>query len=74
MYTTHVSSKYQVVIPKEVRDRSGIAEGQALRAYPVDGGVLLLKEKSWPDGYIGSMKDLWEGVDVKSYMEDIRAW
>jgi AbrB family looped-hinge helix DNA binding protein len=37
--TVTVSSKYQVVIPKDVRDRLGIKPGQKVEAFAVGGRI-----------------------------------
>ena len=39
MSTVTVSSKYQVVIPKDVRDRLGIRPGQKVEAFAVAGRI-----------------------------------
>ena len=39
MSTVTVSSKYQVVIPKDVRDRLGIRPGQKVEAFALGGRI-----------------------------------
>ena len=42
-HVTRMSTKGQVVIPKEVREALGMEPGQALDVLPITGGVLLRK-------------------------------
>lgn len=69
MAQTKVSSKYQIVIPKSVREKVGLTEGQSLHVYPLDQGILLTKEKRWPEDYLGSEKDFWAKIDVAKYLQ-----
>lgn len=46
MPTTRMSARGQVVIPKEVRRRLGIEQGQVLEVSEVEGGVLLRPMKA----------------------------
>lgn len=73
MSKTTVSSKFQVVIPKEIREKAGLYEGQELQAHLVeDGGILLSKKMKWPDDYMSSLKDVWAGVDPVEYVRELR--
>lgn len=72
MNKTVISDKYQVVIPKAVREALKLKKRQILRVYKVDGGVLLAPEKKWPDDYIGIDKDLWSKIDVADYLKGER--
>lgn len=75
MSTTRISDKYQVVIPKPVREKLRLKEGQTLHAYVVGQGVLLTPVKKWPEAYLGSQKDIWRNIDVRQFIEDERnAW
>lgn len=44
MTTVTVSPKYQVVIPKAIRERIGIEPGQKLHAFNLDDHILLVRE------------------------------
>lgn len=46
MTTVTVSSKYQIVIPKEARRKLGITSGSRLHAIPESSGLRLVKEPS----------------------------
>ena len=74
MSNTIISDKYQVVIPKAVREKANLKRGQILHVYPVDdGSVLLTPQKKWPDDYIGMDKDIWKNIDVVEYLRNERA-
>jgi AbrB family looped-hinge helix DNA binding protein len=46
MTTVTVSSKYQIVIPREARRKLGISSGTRLQAIPEESGLRLVKEPS----------------------------
>lgn len=58
MSTVTVSSKYQVVIPKDVRDRLRIRPGQKVEAFAVNGRVELV-----PVRPIEEMRGFLRGMD-----------
>lgn len=58
MSTVTVSSKYQVVIPKDVRDRLRIRPGQKVEAFAVGGRVELV-----PIRPISEMRGFLKGMD-----------
>lgn len=75
MATTKVTTKYQVVIPKIIRQQASIKEGQELYVYMVGKEILLSPKKRWPGDYIGSQKDVWQNIDVAKYLKEERsAW
>ena len=45
MSTTTLSSKFQIVIPKEIRDQMGWGAGQKLQAIALNGRVELIAER-----------------------------
>lgn len=49
MQTTRISSKGQVVIPKEIRKQHHWEAGQELRAIDTDDGVLLTPASPFPE-------------------------
>jgi AbrB family looped-hinge helix DNA binding protein len=64
-YLTHmtaitVSSKYQIVIPKEFRNLLGIKSGTRLQAIPDSQGIRLVKEPE-----IDEIKGLIQGMAVE---------
>lgn len=73
MDKTKISDKFQVVIPKAVRERAKLKRGQTLNAYSVeDGGILLTPNKKWPDDYIGMDKNIWARINVVEYLRNER--
>ena len=61
MVTTRISQRGQVVIPKPIRDRLGLEQGQVLEVTELDGAIMLRPHRrgSGPPG-----KDWrrWRGV------------
>ena len=58
MSTVTVSSKYQVVIPKDVRERLQIRPGQKVEAFAIGGRVELV-----PVRPISEMRGFLKGMD-----------
>lgn len=74
--TTKVSKKYQIVIPKSIRDLIDITEGDEL-VIDVDADriIMRVRPKSYTKKLRGLYKELWKGVDPKKYVKDEReAW
>ena len=73
MDTATVSSKFQVVIPKNTRDVLGIKAGDKLIFDYRDGVVALLTR---PTDFVEFMRGLgceaWKGVDVAEYLKGER--
>ena len=65
--TVTVSSKYQVVIPKDVRDRLRIRPGQKVEAFAVAGRIELV-----PVRPISEMRGFLEGMDPRFEREPDR--
>jgi AbrB family looped-hinge helix DNA binding protein len=59
MTTVTVSPKYQVVIPKEVREALGIQVGEKLDAIPYRGHIALVPVRS-----IRSARGFLKGIDT----------
>lgn len=64
MARTKVSSKYQVVIPKEVRERIGLETGQQMEVI-AKGGVITLV----PDRPLKSFRGILRGMPAKGVRE-----
>lgn len=77
MIQTQVSTKYQVVIPKEVRKKIKIQPGQKMNIN-VSGEQIILspapkvQKWNWPDDYLKKLKNPWEGKDSTKYLEEER--
>lgn len=57
MTAVTVSSKYQIVIPKEARSKLGITSGMRLQAIPEATGLRLVKEPAI-DQILGLLKGM----------------
>ena len=64
MARTRVSSKYQIVIPKDVRDRAKIRVGQEFQVITKGGNVTLV-----PDKPISSMRGFVRGIRTSGFRE-----
>jgi len=64
MGRTKVSSKYQVVIPKDVRESAGIRVGQEFQVIAKGGMVTLV-----PDRPISSMRGFVRGMRTTGFRE-----
>ena len=64
MTRTRISSKYQVVIPKDVRERAKIRVGQEFQVITKGGQVTLV-----PDKPISSMRGFVRGIRTTGFRE-----
>ncbi len=60
-----ISTKYQVVIPKKVRDKAGIKPGQKVQVIPYLGRIELIPVRNIKDSR-GSLKGIDTGVERES--------
>ena len=65
--TVTISPKYQVVIPKEIRDRLGLLPGQKVQAMAYGGRIELI-----PVRPARQMKGFLKGIDTKVEREGNR--
>jgi AbrB family looped-hinge helix DNA binding protein len=65
MTITTVSSKYQIVIPKEIRERFKIRPGQKLQMIEVGRGIELI-----PVEPIENARGFLKGFDYSNYREE----
>lgn len=74
MYQVTVGTKYQIVIPKEVRKEiQDIKPGTKVGVYVSNGKVTIKPEQgSWLSRTRGMMKEAWKGIDTTKYLEDLR--
>ncbi|MGI9027571.1 MAG: AbrB/MazE/SpoVT family DNA-binding domain-containing protein [Candidatus Saccharimonadales bacterium] len=74
MKTITLSSKYQVVIPKELRRELDMRPGQKLRIYKAaKTGVLEISTHSELDKLYGSVKGVWSAdpaTDVRAQRDE----
>ncbi len=64
MATAKISSKFQVVIPKEVREEAGIQLGQTVEVLVKDGIITLV-----PDRPVAALRGLLRGADTEGVRE-----
>jgi len=76
MPLTKVSHKFQVVIPKEVRELLGISKGDTLQVYKKDNEIIMkkaeLKKPLSIKALRGLGRDIWKGIDVEEYINKER--
>jgi AbrB family looped-hinge helix DNA binding protein len=60
MSTVTISPKYQVVIPKEIRDKLKLSPGQKVRAMAIEGRIELI-----PIRPAREMRGFLEGIDTR---------
>ncbi len=59
-----ISTKYQVVIPKEIRVQVGLRTGQAVQVIAKNGVITLV-----PDRDLSSLRGFLRGMDTKNTRE-----
>ena len=68
-----LSSKNQIVVPKEARDKLNIGPGQEMLVLVKENRIVLIPR---PKEFVGRMaglhKDVWTDVDTDSYLEEER--
>ena len=67
MQTVTVSPKYQVVIPKNIRDALKLRPGQKMRVIEYDGRIELI-----PDRDISELRGFLRGIDTRVERENGR--
>ncbi|OGW55141.1 MAG: AbrB family transcriptional regulator [Nitrospirae bacterium RBG_19FT_COMBO_55_12] len=65
MSTTTISPKYQVVIPKDVREKLRLKSGQKMTVVTKGGVVYLIPERS-----LESFRGFLKGLDTANIRED----
>ena len=65
MAEAKLSSKYQLVIPKEIREETGIKSGENILILAKDGIINLI-----PRHMLKKMRGFIKGIDIRSYREE----
>jgi AbrB family looped-hinge helix DNA binding protein len=74
MVKTTVSQKYQVVIPKEIREKTTIKEGQEMYVYSMGSSIVLSPlPKSYSEKMLGLGQEIWQDIDPLIYIRQERA-
>ncbi|MGB9723968.1 MAG: AbrB/MazE/SpoVT family DNA-binding domain-containing protein [Chloroflexia bacterium] len=68
-----ISSKYQVVLPKSVREALALRVGDEV-IFIVDGNKVLLRPRpaSFTEAMRGLHREVWAGQDVDEWLEEER--
>nr|VFJ69183.1 MAG: transcriptional regulator, AbrB family [Candidatus Kentron sp. FW] len=73
MATVTLSSKNQVVIPKEARDALGLTPGKRLLVHVENNMIIMLPE---PMNYVSTLrglhKGIWQGIGTDRYLREER--
>lgn len=75
MQQVTVGTKYQIVIPKEIRKKvKGLTPGEKVAVYSAGENTLTIKTepKNWVERTRGLMKDAWKDIDPISELEKMR--
>lgn len=76
MSKAKLSKKYQIVIPKEVREKMHLSAGVQVAVYPVDENRAMIVKR--PKDYVKSLrglgKEVWEALGgADKYIKEERA-
>lgn len=73
MSLTKISDKYQIVIPKNEREKLNLKRGQKIVVYTIGSHLVLSPEShSYTEKLAGLGKDLWQGIDALEYVKKER--
>lgn len=74
--TVKVSSRNQIAVPAKARRKLNINSGDELLVDIQDGLLIIVpKPKLYAKHLSGLHRDIWEGIDTKTYLERERsAW
>ncbi len=74
MITVTVSSKYQIVIPKEARKKLNVRPGDQLLVHLEDKQMVLrVRPHSYTQYLRGLHKEIWHDLDATEYVQHERA-
>ncbi len=70
-FTTTITTKNQLTLPKPVRDKLGVKKGMKFDIYPTsDGFIGRLKRKSRILDFAGDLQDLDDGKNLREIREE----
>lgn len=70
-----VGTKYQIVIPKEVRNKvKGLKPGAKVTVNSTDSKTVEIRkvEENWVERTRGIASEAWKNIDTTKYLEDLR--
>jgi AbrB family looped-hinge helix DNA binding protein len=69
-----VGPKYQVVIPQAIRKKVPLVPKKEVLVEEINGAIVILPHlKSFTEFMFGLGKDVWKGIDPKTYIRKERA-
>lgn len=73
MNKTLISRKYQVVIPKEIREKTAVKEGQEMYVYSAGSSIILSPlPKNYSEKMLGLGQEIWKDIDPLEYIRQER--
>ncbi len=74
-YQATLGSKYQVVIPKEIRKELNLKPGDKIGFKSKDKSTIILIpiKANWAEKSHGALKKYWKGIDMIKEVEKIRS-
>ena len=73
MIKATISQKYQVVIPKEIREKTKIVEGQEMYVYSIGNSIVMSPSpKSYSEKMLGLGQEIWKNIDPLEYIRQER--
>jgi AbrB family looped-hinge helix DNA binding protein len=71
--TVTLSSKNQIVVPKEAREKLNIGPGQEMMVLVKENHIVLIpRPQDFVSRMAGLHKDVWTDVDTNNYLEEER--
>ncbi len=74
-YATHVTSKGQVTIPKAIRERLGVKQGDQIEFVPEDGRTIVRRVRSGANPfskYVGAMGTFKSRKEINAWLRELR--
>ena len=68
MSKTKVGARYQVVVPKEIREALNLKPGDYLEVKVVDGTVVMIPQASYTSRIFGKHREIWDDEDAVTYV------
>ncbi|MGB3208401.1 MAG: AbrB/MazE/SpoVT family DNA-binding domain-containing protein [Crinalium sp.] len=72
MTIAKLGERYQIVVPKEVREALGLKPGDRMDVQIVDGKVVMVPQTSYTSRLFGKHRSLWQGEDAVDYIRSER--